>query len=231
MHIMTPVGVAVYRDYESSSRLVAVASFPQTGQRWREVQGSLDTQPGGFSAEELQNLGGMSLDQLLADSSEAGSRARKALADDAAIRQLRPNPPAKGASGMDVRAFRISVEGPMDRFLLRHSSAKNIELFQRLSARLLKAQGLDESAVSPTVRRFAVHAPAFVATELTEAFIIGLLIFIPFVVIDLVVSSILLSVGMPGLSPGMVSLPLKLLVFVMMNGWGLIMRGLVLGYA
>jgi type III secretion protein R len=75
-----------------------------------------------------------------------------------------------------------------------------------------------------------VLVPAFVVTELTEAFSIGFLVFLPFLVIDLVVSNVLLALGMQMMSPTQVSLPFKLLLFVAIDGWGLLARALVSGY-
>jgi type III secretion protein R len=89
----------------------------------------------------------------------------------------------------------------------------------------------------PEAERAAVHGddlpilvPAFVVTELTEAFAIGFLIFLPFLVIDLVVGNVLLALGMQMLSPTQVSLPFKLLLFVSVSGWGLLSQALVSGY-
>ncbi len=76
----------------------------------------------------------------------------------------------------------------------------------------------------------SVLVPAFVVTELTEAFAIGFLIYLPFLVIDLVVSNVLLALGMQMLSPTQVSLPFKLLLFVAIDGWGLLAQALVAGY-
>jgi type III secretion protein R len=75
-----------------------------------------------------------------------------------------------------------------------------------------------------------VLIPAFVVTELGEAFAIGFLVYIPFLVIDLVVSNVLLALGMQMMSPTQVSLPFKLLLFVAIDGWGLLARSLVAGY-
>jgi flagellar biosynthesis protein FliP len=77
---------------------------------------------------------------------------------------------------------------------------------------------------------FQVLIPAFVTSELKEAFQIGFLIFVPFVIIDMVVANILLAMGMSMLSPSVVSLPFKLLLFVLVDGWFMIVRGLVLSY-
>lgn len=77
---------------------------------------------------------------------------------------------------------------------------------------------------------FQVIVPAFVTSQLKEAFETGFLIFIPFVIIDMVIANILLAMGMSMLSPSVISLPFKLLLFVLVDGWFLIIRGLVLSY-
>ena len=77
---------------------------------------------------------------------------------------------------------------------------------------------------------FQVIIPSFVTSQLKEAFQVGFLIFLPFIVIDMVVANILLAMGMSMLSPSVVSLPFKLLLFVLVDGWFLIVRGLVLSY-
>jgi type III secretion protein R len=77
---------------------------------------------------------------------------------------------------------------------------------------------------------FQVIVPAFVTSQLKEAFEVGFLIFIPFVIIDMVIANILLAMGMSMLSPSVISLPFKLLLFVLVDGWFLIIRGLVLSY-
>ena len=80
-------------------------------------------------------------------------------------------------------------------------------------------------------RDFIVLMPAFVVSELTAAFQIGFLLYLPFVVIDLIVSNILLAMGMMMVSPVTISLPLKLFLFVMVDGWSRLIQGLVLTYA
>ena len=82
-----------------------------------------------------------------------------------------------------------------------------------------------------TQRDFIVLMPAFVVSELTAAFQIGFLLYLPFVVIDLIVSNILLAMGMMMVSPVTISLPLKLFLFVMVDGWSRLIQGLVLTYA
>jgi type III secretion protein R len=81
-----------------------------------------------------------------------------------------------------------------------------------------------------TDRDFLVLVPAFLASELRRAFEIGFLLFIPFLVVDLVISNLLLALGMHMLSPTTVSLPFKLLLFVLADGWQLLLRGLVESY-
>ena len=78
---------------------------------------------------------------------------------------------------------------------------------------------------------FPVLAAAFVTSELTTAFQIGFLLFIPFIVIDLVISSVLMSMGMMMLSPMLISLPFKLMLFVLVDGWSLVMGTLAASFA
>ncbi len=115
---------------------------------------------------------------------------------------------------------------PLRAFLVKHASAKNRNLFVQMSHRLYKGN----DALNVTDQDFGVIVPAFVITELAEAFQIGFLIFLPFLVIDMVVSNILLSLGMFQLSPITVALPFKLLLFVLVDGWYLIVQGLIKGY-
>ena len=81
--------------------------------------------------------------------------------------------------------------------------------------------------VRPEAMPFMVIVPAFVASELKSAFQIGFMLFLPFLVIDLVVSSTLMSMGMMMLPPAFISLPFKILLFVLVDGWDLITRSLV----
>jgi flagellar biosynthetic protein FliP len=80
-----------------------------------------------------------------------------------------------------------------------------------------------DSIASPEETPFRLLLPAFVTSELKTAFQIGFLVFIPFVIIDLVVASVLMSMGMMMLSPLIISLPFKLMLFVLVDGWSLIM--------
>ena len=125
-----------------------------------------------------------------------------------------------------------SAAGPMTSFLTKHASAANVQLFRSLRQRLQGDEplSLGEASVDAALDLVTILAPAFILTELTEAFQIGFLIFVPFLVIDLVVSNLLLAMGMHMLSPVTVSLPLKLLLFVLIDGWTLILQGIVMGY-
>ena len=129
--------------------------------------------------------------------------------------------------------FEISVvcvtagKEPLRGFLLKHSAPSERGFFLKTAQRVADPNRVQ----TMTDRDFIVVIPAFVVRELSLAFQIGFLIFLPFLVIDLVISNILLAMGMMMLSPTTISLPFKLLLFVMVDGWILIARGLVLGYS
>lgn len=117
---------------------------------------------------------------------------------------------------------------PFRAFLLKHAHADDRELFFRLARRM---QQDPEVRAKITEQDFLNLVPAFAISELTEAFQIGFVIFLPFLVVDLVVANILLSLGMFQISPITISLPFKLLLFVLVNGWHVIAEGLIQGYA
>ena len=107
-----------------------------------------------------------------------------------------------------------AAEKPLRAFMLAQTREADLLTFTRLSGR-------DEPYTEPSEVPFRVLAASFLTSELTTAFQIGFLIFVPFVVIDLVVSSVLMSLGMMMLSPMLISLPFKLMLFVMVDGWSL----------
>lgn len=107
---------------------------------------------------------------------------------------------------------------PLSDFMMRQTREDDLELFLNLS-------GSEELNSSDEVD-FFVLIPAFVTSELKTAFQIGFMLFIPFLIIDLVVSSVLMSMGMMMLSPLIISLPFKLMLFVLVDGWTLIMGSL-----
>lgn len=129
-------------------------------------------------------------------------------------------------ASVDVMKKAVEVgREPMRTFLVKHSSVKDRGLFFNLAHQL---NGKSDDGVKEN--DFLVIIPAFIITELTEAFQIGFVIFLPFLVIDMVVSNILLAMGMFMVSPVTISLPFKLLLFVLVDGWYLITKGLILGY-
>ena len=121
-------------------------------------------------------------------------------------------------------AFR--AKEPIRRFLIKHSHMKDRKMFYELALQLRKPN----QRKGVTSRDLTIVVPAFVISELKEAFQIGFLIFLPFIVVDMVVANILLALGMHMLSPTTISLPFKLLLFVLVDGWYLITRGLIIGY-
>jgi type III secretion protein R len=120
----------------------------------------------------------------------------------------------------------IDAKPVVSSWLIKNSHLKDRAMFYSMAKRLRKPE--DRSGVGP--EDFMVIIPAFVISELKEAFQIGFIIFVPFVVIDMVVSNILMALGMQMLSPTTISLPFKLLLFVVIDGWYLITKGLIMGY-
>jgi type III secretion protein R len=129
-------------------------------------------------------------------------------------------------SGDQLLAASARVLQPLREFLVRHGSPEERARFVELARELRPPE--EASLVSEA--DLTVVVPAFVITELQKAFQMGFLIFLPFLVVDMVVANVLLALGMQSLSPGQVSLPFKLLLFVAVDGWGLLARGLILGY-
>jgi type III secretion protein R len=125
-----------------------------------------------------------------------------------------------------VRQGIDAVREPMRDFLGANTSAREKARFVTV-AKNARPEA-DRAAVAET--DLPVLVPAFVVTELTEAFAIGFLLFLPFLIVDLVIGNILLALGMQTLSPTQVSLPFKLLLFVAIDGWGLLSQALVAGY-
>lgn len=133
---------------------------------------------------------------------------------------------AEVQSGQQLLSASAKVVKPLQDFLVKHGSATERVRFVDLG-RALRPQ---EEAARVREEDWFVIIPAFVLTELKEAFELGFLIFLPFLVLDMVMANILLALGMQTLSPTQVSLPFKILLFVAVDGWGLLARGLILGY-
>ena len=115
---------------------------------------------------------------------------------------------------------------PLRAFLIKKVKTKDRALFFNLARKMRS----EEDRKDLTDSDFMVIIPAFVVSELKEAFQIGFILFVPFIVIDMVVANILLALGMNMLSPNTISMPFKFLLFVLVDGWYLIAKGLVVGY-
>lgn len=115
---------------------------------------------------------------------------------------------------------------PLRQFLIRNARKQDIQGFYKIANRTFP----DEAKQTLTETDFIVVVPAFITTQIRAAFEIGVLIYLPFFVIDLVTSNILLAMQMMMLSPLSISLPLKLLLVVMIDGWTVLVQGLVLSF-
>ncbi|VVE49040.1 type III secretion system protein SsaR [Pandoraea horticolens] len=120
-----------------------------------------------------------------------------------------------------------SILSPYRAFLTRHTDARQRDFFANIAGETWPEAHRDRLGPDSLL----VLMPAFALSQLAEAFKIGLLLYLPFVVIDLVISNILLAMGMMMVSPMTIALPFKLLIFVMMNGWEQLVRQLMLSYA
>jgi flagellar biosynthetic protein FliP len=121
-----------------------------------------------------------------------------------------------------TQAYEDGVQ-PLREFMLKEVKPKELALFVKAAD--------DERPARPEDVSMSALVPAFVLSEIKTAFIIGFVIFIPFLVIDIVISSSLMSMGMMMLPPVLISLPFKLLLFVMVDGWALVVRSLLASYA
>ncbi len=127
------------------------------------------------------------------------------------------------ANTMSFEDAAAKAEAPMRDFMLKQTRHSDFALFARLAK-------LDAGVTAETAP-LRVLVPAFVTSELKTAFQIGFMIFIPFLVIDMVVSSILMSLGMMMLSPVLVALPFKMMLFVLADGWNLLIGSLAASFA
>ncbi len=127
-------------------------------------------------------------------------------------------------------AFALDVinvtKEPLRDFLIRNTRKQQLQGFEKVAKKTFPQEAL--STLKET--DFIIVVPAFITTQIRAAFEIGVLIYLPFFVIDLVTSNILLAMGMMMLSPLTIALPLKLLLIVMVDGWSLIIQGLVLSF-
>lgn len=142
---------------------------------------------------------------------------------DEAARRFRDGPPGGGVAGTFAALGRAAE--PLRGFLSRFARPDDRAAFLDV-ARRLRAPG----APAPEEQDLAVLAPAFVVSELRRAFTVGFLVFVPFLLVDLVIANVLLALGLTQLSPTSVALPFKLLLFVAVDGWKLLARTLALSY-
>jgi type III secretion protein R len=141
-------------------------------------------------------------------------------------RELEATPAATKDVGSLIATVRKGAE-PLRGFMARNAAAPQRDFFVQTARKLWGP----ELAAGLQSTDFLVLIPAFMVSELTRAFQVGFLLYLPFVVIDLIVSNILLAMGMMMVSPVTISLPLKLFLFVMVDGWTRLIQGLVLSYA
>ncbi|GAA3913586.1 EscR/YscR/HrcR family type III secretion system export apparatus protein [Luteimonas lutimaris] len=147
-------------------------------------------------------------------------------AQNAATEQAQALEPLPDKGVARLLALANAGKEPLRRFLMQHSHDAERAFFLGSARRLLPDAQKDDIDAD----HFLVVVPAFTVSELTAAFQIGFLIFLPFLVIDMVVANILLALGMMMLSPTTISLPFKLLLFVLIDGWAKLVHGLVLTY-
>jgi type III secretion protein R len=132
----------------------------------------------------------------------------------------------KSAQTLTMLEIANRAKEPLRAFLDKYASPREREFFMDAAHRLM-----NERIASEISRQdFVVLVPAFAVSQLTEAFLIGVLIMLPFIIVDMVVANLLMALGMQMMSPAMVSLPIKLLLFVVIDGWSRLSHALVLGY-
>jgi type III secretion protein R len=126
----------------------------------------------------------------------------------------------------DFKSLLDAGEPPLVAFLSKHSTERDRLFFQRTAARLWPAGKAREAGAADLL----VLVPAFTVSELTEAFKVGFMLFLAFLIVDLIVANVLLALGMSMVSPTLLSIPFKLLLFVMLDGWARLLQGVVLTY-
>jgi type III secretion protein R len=158
----------------------------------------------------------------------ASQAARAATQTPAAPAAQTPAPPNSQPSTIDLSTLDLgkAVE-PFRKFLSDHTAPRERMFFIKTAETLWSKDGEPAAVDSES---FWILLPSFCVSELTKAFQIGFLVYLPFIAIDIIVSNILLAMGMMMVSPVTISLPFKLLLFVMVNGWTLLIQGLVKGY-
>jgi type III secretion protein R len=137
----------------------------------------------------------------------------------------RPNA-GQGAGTKQVASAMEAAREPVRRFLDKHAHAREKAFFLKS----VSAVWTPERAKQVKADDLLILAPAFTLSELTEAFKIGFLIYLAFIVVDLVTANVLLALGLSQVTPTQVAIPFKLLLFVVMDGWSMLLHGLVMTY-
>jgi len=131
------------------------------------------------------------------------------------------------AGTIDSQQFLDLAVDPIKEWMLMQTTTTDVDLFKSLSVQAGQT-GIENMA--PQDLPLTIVIPAFIISELKRAFLIGFLLFIPFLIIDMIVSSVLMSMGMMMLPPVMISMPFKLMLFVVVDGWGLLVKTLIMTY-
>ena len=125
---------------------------------------------------------------------------------------------------IETQEFLERASIPLKEFMLKQTTRGEVELYKGLSSEQ------EIQATNPKDLPMNIVVPAFITSELKRAFIIGFLLFIPFLIIDMIVASTLMSMGIIMLPPVMISLPFKIMLFVVVDGWGMLIKTLVMTY-
>lgn len=136
-----------------------------------------------------------------------------------------PNAAATGSTPQ-IFAYAESAREPFRRFLAKHAHEREKAFFVKSAHDMWPKAQADQVTNSDLI----ILAPAFTLTELTSAFKIGFVLYLVFVVIDLAVANVLLAMGLSQVQPNNIAIPFKLLLFVMLDGWSLLIHGLILTY-
>jgi type III secretion protein R len=133
---------------------------------------------------------------------------------------------AKGEGLSDIVAVIDAAKAPVRQFLVKHTHDRERQFFLKTATSIWPKARAEQLQADD----FMVLVPSFTLSEVTRAFQIGFIIYMVFVVVDLVIATVLLALGMSMISPTTISLPFKLLLFVMLDGWTRLIHGLVLSY-
>ena len=184
-------------------------------------QTAAQQQPANWTIAPLQSIAATNAPAVQAAPAAAGP-----VASPQSVLQTSPGPAATTNILFETEAVAKAAE-PFRAFLSKHTTPRERAFFVSTAEQLW---GKDGESAKVDSESFYILIPAFCVSELTKAFQIGFLVYLPFIAIDIIVSNILLAMGMMMVSPVTISLPFKLLLFVMVNGWTLLIQGLIRGY-